>query len=69
MKVFGALALLSFGVAYYFYTTWFISVWCFFAAVLSVVIYHGVALRQAEHGQQQPTSGPPGPLQTLEKNA
>ena len=39
VKVFGVLALLSFGVAYYFYATWFISVWCFFAALLSAVIY------------------------------
>ena len=39
VKVFGALALLSFGAAYYFYATWFISVWCFFAALLSAVIY------------------------------
>ena len=37
--VFGALALLSFGAAYAFYATWFISVWCFFAALLSAVIY------------------------------
>lgn len=39
VRVFGALALLSFGAAYYFYATWFISVWCFFAALLSFVIY------------------------------
>ena len=37
--VFGALALLSFGAAYAFYATWFISVWCYFAALLSVVVY------------------------------
>ena len=37
--VFGVLALLSFGAAYAFYATWFISVWCFFAALLSAVIY------------------------------
>ena len=37
--VFGVLALLSFGAAYVFYATWFISVWCFFAALLSAVIY------------------------------
>ena len=39
VKVFGVLALLSFGGAYFFYATWFISVWCFFAALLSAVIY------------------------------
>lgn len=37
--VFGALALLSFGAAYTFYAAWFISVWCFFAALLSAVVY------------------------------
>ncbi|MFZ2739687.1 MAG: DUF6629 family protein [Burkholderiaceae bacterium] len=39
VKVFGLLSLLSFVAAYYFYTTWFISVWCFFAALMSVVVY------------------------------
>jgi hypothetical protein len=37
--VFGVLALASFGAAYAFYATWFISVWCFFAALLSAVVY------------------------------
>ncbi len=39
VKVFGALALLAFAAAYYFYAQWFISVWCLFAALLSAVIY------------------------------
>ena len=39
VKVFGVLALLSFGTVYFFYATWFISVWCFFAALLSAVVY------------------------------
>ena len=39
VNVFGILALLSFGAAYYFYATWFISVWCFFAALLSAVVF------------------------------
>ena len=44
VRVFGVLALLSFATVYYFYTTWFISVWCFFAALLSVIILvHGRA--------------------------
>ena len=55
VKAFGALALLAFGAAYYFYAQWFISVWCFFAAVLSAVIYlhfklprgHGIASQRA----------------------
>ena len=53
VKVFGALALLSFGAAYYFYTTWFISVWCFFAAILSSTILFHFAMRRAK------PSGPP----------
>ena len=43
--VFGVLALLSFGAAYTFYATWFISVWCFFAALLSAVVYLHFALK------------------------
>ncbi len=39
VQVFGVLALLSFGASYYFYAIWFISVWCFFAALLSAVVY------------------------------
>ena len=38
VRVFGVLALLSFATVYYFYATWFISVWCFFAALLSVIV-------------------------------
>ena len=45
VKVFGVLALISFGAAYFFYARWFISVWCFFAALLSAVIYLHFALR------------------------
>ncbi len=45
VKVFGVLALMSFAAAYYFYARWFISVWCFFAALLSAVIYLHFALR------------------------
>jgi len=44
VRAFGLLALLSFGAAYVAYTTWFISVWCYFAAALSaVVLLHFVA--------------------------
>ena len=45
VKVFGLVALLSFAAAYYFYAAWFISVWCFFAALLSSVIYLHFKLR------------------------
>jgi hypothetical protein len=47
VKVFGVLALLSFGAAYAFYATWFISVWCFFAALLSIVLGLHFILRGA----------------------
>ena len=48
VRVFGALALLSFGAAYAFYATWFISVWCFFAALLSAVVYLHFRVRERE---------------------
>lgn len=47
VKAFGALALLAFGAAYYFYAQWFISVWCLFAALLSTVIYLHFSLRRS----------------------
>ncbi len=59
VQVFGALALLSFGAAYYFYATWFISVWCFFAALLSTVIYFHFAWRPSERGGVQQMRGVP----------
>ena len=59
VKVFGALALLSFGAAYYFYATWFISVWCFFAALLSTVIYIHFAWRSTKRGGPQRMRGVP----------
>jgi hypothetical protein len=50
VRVFGVFALLSFGAVYYFYATWFISVWCFFAALLSAIILgHGRAPRMPAH--------------------
>ncbi|MCU0937876.1 MAG: hypothetical protein MUC86_01765 [Burkholderiaceae bacterium] len=36
---FGVAAFLSAAAAYTFYATWFISVWCFFAAALSVIVF------------------------------
>jgi len=44
VRFFGVTAFLSFVAAYAFFATWFISVWCFFAAVLSVTVllyFHG----------------------------
>ena len=67
VKVFGALALLSFGAAYYFYATWFISVWCFFAALLSTVIYIHFAWRPNEPGGSKQMLGFPINPDTLEK--
>jgi hypothetical protein len=48
VKVFGVLALLSFAGAYFFYAIWFISVWCFFAALLSAVVYLHMVLYRPE---------------------
>ncbi len=48
VDVFGVLALLSFGAAYAFYATWFISVWCFFAALLSAMVYLHFGVRERE---------------------
>jgi hypothetical protein len=38
VRLFGVVALLAFVLAYWIYATWFISVWCFFAAILSLVV-------------------------------
>ena len=57
VKVFGVLAILSFVAAYFFYATWFISVWCFFAALLSTVVYvHFVLGRAKLSGPATPES-------------
>ncbi len=50
VRVFGALSLLAFAAAYAFYARWFISVWCFFAALLSVLVYVQFAARRAGRG-------------------
>ena len=52
VRTFGVLALVAFSAAYAFYATWFISVWCFFAAALSAVVYlhfraHANSLKEA----------------------
>ena len=57
VQVFGALALLSFGAAYAFYATWFISVWCFFAALLSAVVYLHFGVRERERESRRSTDG------------
>ena len=54
VHVFGAAALLSFGLAYAIYRQWFISVWCFFAAALSVIVLlhftNGNLPKESSHG-------------------
>lgn len=39
VKLFGIAALLSFVASYAVYTQWFFSVWCFFAAILSGIVF------------------------------
>ena len=46
VRLFGVLALLSFLATYLFYTNSLISVWCFFAAILSLLIYLHLQFRQ-----------------------
>jgi hypothetical protein len=38
VRLFGVAAFAAFVVAYVFYNVWLISVWCFFAAILSVIV-------------------------------
>lgn len=58
LKVFGVLALASFAAAYFFYATWFISVWCFFAALLSAVVYLHFVLRNTRDMAMAPAAAP-----------
>ena len=58
VQVFGVLALSSFALAYAFYATWFISVWCFFAALLSAVVYLHFVLRGAERSGRRTARNP-----------
>lgn len=46
VRLFGGLALLSFIATYFFAASALVSVWCFFAAVLSVLIYLHLRYRQ-----------------------
>ena len=46
VRLFGALALLSFIATYQFYTRALVSVWCFFAALLSVLIFMHLRFRR-----------------------
>jgi hypothetical protein len=51
IKIFGVLALILFFVAYGFYTVALLSVWCFFAAVLSAILYLHIRDTQAKFDQ------------------
>lgn len=53
VRVFGVLALVSFVAAYVFYKIWFISVWCFFSALLSVIIYCHFRYENYSHARSQ----------------
>lgn len=39
INLLGVLAVFSFAITYYFYTASYVSVWCFFSALLSIVVY------------------------------
>lgn len=45
MKLFGVLALIAFGVSYLVHVRALVSIWCFFAALLSVLIYMHLTFR------------------------
>lgn len=51
--LFGVLAFVLFVVAFWFYYVAFFSVWCFFAAILSVVIYLHFQFRHAQRSFMQ----------------
>lgn len=50
VRLFGALALGSAVLAYAFFARWFISVWCLFAAILSISVLLQLLPRRAETG-------------------
>ncbi len=39
VNIFGAVTLVSFGIAAWFFIETFLSVWCFFSAILSILVY------------------------------
>ena len=52
VRLFGIAAFFSFVAAYAFYAIWFISVWCFFAAVLSAIVWLQFPRRSATRSEQ-----------------
>jgi hypothetical protein len=51
IRLFGLMTLLFFAVSYWFYTEAFFSVWCFFAAILSLIIYMHFRRGNSEAGR------------------
>lgn len=51
VRLFGLAAFMAYVVTYVFYTTWVISVWCFFAAVLSLIVLLYFPRRPFSHSQ------------------
>ncbi|WP_339913140.1 DUF6629 family protein [uncultured Brevundimonas sp.] len=56
VRLFGLAAFVAFVAAYVFYSVWLISVWCFFAAVLSVIVLLYFPPRSKKPSGQPPTS-------------
>jgi hypothetical protein len=57
IRTFGVLVLVALLLAYGAYERWFISVWCFFAAWLSVVLVLHFAVRRLQRGPAQAAIG------------
>ena len=51
IRLFGLMTLLFFLVAYWFYREAFFSVWCFFAAIISLIIYMHFRRANSERGE------------------
>ena len=64
MLLFGLLALLSFIATYLVYTRALVSVWCFFAALLSILIYVHLRYRTLGGFPEHVVTNPMRPLRT-----
>jgi hypothetical protein len=51
IRLFGLMTLLFFAVSYWFYTEAYFSVWCFFAAIISLIIYIHFKRTSSENGE------------------
>ncbi len=54
VNIFGVLIFISAIVTYQFYSASFVSVWCYFAAILSIVIYWYIRNNSTAEGQMEP---------------